>query len=185
MKKPPSGKTLRHQVRQVLETESFEQIEEMPPRKLVRPLVSFLGTPDPALKERAVRALGAAVSRLAEEDMESARVVLRTLVWNLTEECGTIGFGFPEAMGEILAHHEGLAREFAHMLVSYIREDGNYLEFEPLQEGVVWGLARLAESQPALLRELDAESYLRPLSESANRLVSERATRAMRLIEVE
>ena len=50
---------------------------------------------------------------------------------------------------------------------------------------MVWGLARPAESQPALLRELNAESYLRPLSESANRLVSERAIRAMRLIEVE
>jgi len=48
-------------------------------------------------------------------------------------------------MGEILAAHNGLAQEYAHILLSYAREEGNYLELEALQRGLLWGIGRLAE----------------------------------------
>jgi len=102
--------------------------------------------------------MGTVVANLADEDIESARVILRRLMWSLNDESGGIGWGAPEAVGEILACHEGLAREYANILTSYIKEDGNFLEHEPLQRGAMWGVARLAQVRPHLVQ--DAKRYL-------------------------
>ena len=80
--------------------------------------------------------------------MESARVVMRRLIWNLNDESGGIGWGSPEAMGEIMACHGQLADEFSKLLRSYIMPHGNFLEHEALQRGVLWGMARLAKTRP-------------------------------------
>ena len=61
--------------------------------------------------------MGALVFSLAEQDMESARVVMRRLMWNLNDESGGIGWGSPEAMGEIMARHSGLAEEYSKISV--------------------------------------------------------------------
>ena len=50
------------------------------------------------------------------------------------------------------------------ILQSYIREDGNFLEHEPLQRGVLWGLGRLAQERPELLR--DATPHIQPFLSS-------------------
>lgn len=97
--------------------------------------------------------MGRIVTCLADEDMESARVIVRRLMWNLNDESGGIGWGSPEAMGEILASHEGLAREYAPILISYAREDGNFQENEIMQRGVLWGIGRLASVFPTLTGE--------------------------------
>jgi len=58
--------------------------------------------------------------------MESARVIMRRLMWSLNDESGGIGWGAPEAMGEIMARHEQLTKEYSAILGSYIREDGKF-----------------------------------------------------------
>lgn len=124
-----------------------------PRQKVVNALFSFLYSGDEPLKWRAVTAMGTVVARLADEDLESARVIIRRLMWNLNDESGGIGWGSPEALGEILARHEGLAREYGSILVSYARQDGNFQEDERMQRGVLWGLGRLAQERPEWLRE--------------------------------
>jgi hypothetical protein len=114
------------------------------------------------VKWLAVAAMGQTVARLAEQDMEAARVVMRRFMWSLNDESGGIGWGVPEAMAEVLAVHSGLAEEYAHILVAFMREDGFYLEYEPLQRGLMWGLARLARVRPGLLRARSGALYLRP-----------------------
>ena len=104
--------------------------------------------------------MGFIVSTIASKDMESARIVMRRLMWSLNDESGGIGWGAPEAMGEIMACHEGLANEFVHILVSYIREDGNFIEYELLQRGVLWGIGRLAQVMPDILRQRNIEHML-------------------------
>ena len=91
------------------------------------------------------------VASLAECDLESARIIMRRLMWNLNDESGGIGWGSPEAMGEIMARSPRLAEEYSTILVSYIRPDGNFLEHEILQRGVLWGLGRLAYARPELV----------------------------------
>ena len=104
--------------------------------------------------------MGVVVSDMAKQDMESARVIMRRLIWNLNDESGGIGWGSPEAMGEIMARHEGLAEEYSCILISYIAENGNFLEHEALQRGAIWGFGRLANARSRLLNS--SAHYLIP-----------------------
>jgi hypothetical protein len=79
---------------------------------------------------------------------------MRRLMWSLNDESGGIGWGAPEAMGEVMARHQCLAEEYACILISYLDETGNYLELPALQEGVLWGVGRLAETRASLLTGL-------------------------------
>lgn len=137
---------------------SLEEICLIPVRRVVNPLFSFFYHTDELVKWRAITAMGVVVARLAHEDFESARIIMRRLMWNLNDESGGIGWGSPEAMGEIMARHDRLAKEYACILVSYINEAGNFLEHEMLQRGVLWGLGRLAHARSELVR--DAAAYL-------------------------
>lgn len=121
-------------------------------------LISALYSADERVRWHAVSALGCVVSRIAGQEMEAARIVMRRFLWSLNDESGGIGWGAPEAMAEIMVHHEPLAREYLHMLVSYMREDGpelfqdgNYIELPQLQQGLLWGIGRLC---PRYGREL-------------------------------
>lgn len=159
-----TGRQLKEEIRQLLLQPDIEsglaQIGNMPARKAINPLFSFLCSLDEVLKWRAVTAMGEVVDRLANADMESARVIMRRYMWHLNDESGGIGWGCPEAMGETMARNENLATEFGCILVSYIRPDGNYLEHEALQRGVLWGVGRLAHARPELLKE--SVAYLHP-----------------------
>jgi hypothetical protein len=161
--KAKSGRALKKKVLALLSSdhpeEGLKEISGLPPRQVINPLFSFLLHTSPSIRWAAVSAFGAVVSRLARVDMESARIIMRRLMWQLNDESGGIGWGCPEALGEIMACHEGLAREFARVLVSYIDEQGNFLEYEPLQQGALWGVMRLARSRPERVKE--AESHLK------------------------
>ena len=129
------------------------ELRRLPGRGFVNPLRSALCS-DERAKWPAVTVMGILTAELAERDLESARVVMRTLTWNLTEESGGIAWGVPESMAEVMACHETLASEYAPILVSYAREDGNFLEYEPLQRGVTWGLGRLAQVRHDLVGDV-------------------------------
>jgi len=143
---------------------SLDEICQLPARKAVNPLFSFFYSTNELIKWRAITAMGAVVSGLAEQDMESARVVMRRLIWNLNDESGGIGWGSPEAMGEIMSRHFRLAEEYSFLLVSYVNEQGNYIEHPALQRGVLWGLGRLAHSLPRLVKH--AAPFLPPYMRS-------------------
>lgn len=159
-----TGRQLKKKIQKLLLQTDFEsglmQIGDMPARKVVNPLFSFLCSLDELLKWRAVKAMGKVVDRLADADMESARVIMRRYMWQLNDESGGIGWGCPEAMGEIMARNKNLAEEFWCILISYIQPDGNFLEHEILQRGVLWGVGRLAHARPQLLK--DSVGYLHP-----------------------
>ena len=152
-----SGRNLKKKVYGLLEADDFKQGLEIlltfPARRVINPLFSFFCSLEPEIRWRAITVAGVLVANLAVEDMESARVVMRRMIWNLNDESGGIGWGMPEAMGESMAGHEGLAREYGSILISYIREDGNFLEYEPLQNGALWGIGRLAQKRPELVAE--------------------------------
>ena len=152
------GRRLKKEVLVLLMQEDFHQAKEtlcsLPGRRVINHLFSYLCSMDPQIRWRAIQAIGAVVPNIAREDMESARVIMRRMIWNLNDESGGIGWGMPEAMGEVMAQHEGLAREYVMILKSYIRTDGNFLEHEPLQRGVLWGLGRLAQERPELVKTI-------------------------------
>jgi hypothetical protein len=165
-----SGRGLKKRVSELLTLESLDRalglLNVQPATQTINALFAFLPSTDPKVRWAAVTAMGSMVSGLANRQMEQARVIMRRLMWQLNDESGGIGWGCPEAMGEIMASHEGLANEFARILVSYVRRDGNFLDYGPIQQGVIWGIGRLAEVRPQLLRE--AVPYLVPFLKAQN-----------------
>lgn len=148
---------------------SLAALQAMAAKDAVNALFSLICREAPLLRWRAVTCMGLSVARLAEEDMEAARIVMRRFLWSLNDESGGIGWGAPESMAEAMCHHAGLADEYVHMLISYMREDGealcqdgNYIEHPLLQRGLLWGVARLSECRPDLLRARAAAGDIPP-----------------------
>ena len=132
--------------------EAVVELCKLPGRQVVNPLISLLCSHEDQVRWKAVTALGAVVDSMAHSRMEDARVVIRRFMWMLNDESGGIGWGVPEAMGETMALNDALAGEYSSVLVSYADEEGNFLEYEALQRGLIWGIARLSQVRPDLTR---------------------------------
>ena len=159
------SRKLKRQIVERLAAETPDKVlsllETVPPRQAVTPLISALYSQEPHTRWNAITALGLVLAQMAGDDMEHARTVMRRFIWSLNDESGGIGWGAAETMAEAMVHHEGLYQEYARILLSYIREDGNYLEYPPLRRGALWGLGRLGYARPELLREINSRKYLR------------------------
>jgi hypothetical protein len=134
----------------------------IPAIQTINPLFSGICHADERVRWHAIAAMGPSLARLADQDMEGARVVMRRFMWSLNDESGGIGWGAPEAMAEAMVQHSRLAEEYCHILVAFMREDGFFLEHPPLQRGLMWAIARLAEHRRELLLEKEADTYLLP-----------------------
>jgi HEAT repeat protein len=186
-RKTLSGRAIKRKIYDLLKStdfdRAFQELSKLPAQQVINPLFASLHSTEQDAKWAAVKAMGAVVAKLADADMESARVIMRRLMWNLNDESGGIGWGSPEAMGEILANHEGLAKEYAHILISYTRENGNYLEHEVLQRGLLWGIGRLAQVRPHHLQ--NAVQHLMAYLESRDATVRGLAAWVMGLVGAE
>lgn len=153
---------VKRRVLAILQLEDVEEVKErissFHPSAVINPLFSALCSVSDTTRHNAIAAFGVIVPTLADHDMEAARVVMRRFLWTLNDESGGIGWGAPEAMAEIMACDERIAREYLHMLLSYMREDGeelfqdgNYLELPMLQRGLLWGVGRLCEAHREMM----------------------------------
>ena len=149
----------KEKIKKLLEEDDFDEnlqdIHKFPPLKVVNVLLSLLVTTNEELKNRVVLAFGEVVSKLAETDIESARIVMRRLMLSLNDESGGIGWNSPETMGEIMARSNKLADEYHKILISYTLGGGNELDFEGLQKSVIEGLKRLSQVHPELVKEVE------------------------------
>ena len=138
-----SQRGLKKQILTLLKEASVEtvlkELAQYPPDKLLNPLFSGICHAEEKTKWNSVTAMGETIARLADQDMEAARIVMRRFMWSLNDESGGIGWGVPEAMAECLVNHEDLAEEYTHILVSFMREDGFYLELPVHHQGLMWG----------------------------------------------
>jgi len=180
------GRGLKKKVLDLLQAEHFEQsldeLRRLPGRVVVNSLFSYLLNKDEMVRWKAITAMGVVVGNLAQQDMEGARTIMRRLMWSLNEESGGIGWGAPESMAEIMACHEGLAREYGKIFISYLDEQGNYIEYEALQRGLLWGLVRLATVRPAVV--WDAAPHILQYLRSPDSVVRGLAARAAGLLRV-
>ena len=147
---------LKTDVLTLLEESSTEELPEKLSKhqahRLINPLFIALCHPIEKVRWHAVVSFGWLVPVIAEKDLEAGRIVMRRFLWSLNDESGGIGWGCPEAMAEIMCHSSSLRKEYIHMLISYMREDGenlfedgNYLELPMLQRGLLWGIGRLCQ----------------------------------------
>jgi hypothetical protein len=179
---------LKKQVFSLLKQPDIDQvmadIERLPVKEVVNALFAAICQVDDLLRWHGISAMGVMVARLAEEDMEEGRIMMRRLLWSLNDESGGIGWGAPESMAEIMHHQERLAREYIHMLISYVRpdgseleQDGNFLELEILQRGLLWGLDRLCDRRLDLLAEKELAADIPPYLKSGDHVVRGLAAR--------
>ncbi len=160
-------------------------------KDVVNALFSGICRSNEVVRWHAISAMGLTVARLAREDIEQARIIMRRLLWSLNDESGGIGWGAPESLAEIMCHHPGLADEYVHMLLSYMREDGdeiwqdgNFLEHEMLQQGLMWAAGRLGKSRKSLVLEKGMANDIPPYLDSPDATVRGLAARAMGLVGV-
>ncbi len=150
--KKPRGRKTRKKVGLILRenkrSKALGLLSQIPDDQLVGHLFSHFYSQEELIKFRSTTAMGELCLRLAGDRMEKARVVLRRIMWNLNDESGGIGWGSPEAMGEILARIPDLALDFASILFSYLDNRGNFIEHEILQRGVLWGVGTYAKYSP-------------------------------------
>jgi hypothetical protein len=148
---------IKKRLHEILNSSNWEsllhEVYSYPLRQVINPLISFLCSTDKEIKQRAIITIGRVVRSIADKNMESARIIMRRLMWSLNDESGGIGWGAPEAMAEIMSLHEQMAVEYASILISYADPDGNYLEHVELQKEVLKGLARLAKVRPLLIKD--------------------------------
>lgn len=140
--------------------ERLAKMDDMPPKQLMNALLACLPQQDAegVLTHRAAVALGQAVARLVAAPPDSgasaheeARVFVRRLMWHMNEESGNIGWGIPEAFGEILAQNRRLAEEFHRILISYITDTGhedNFCDNAVLRRSCYAAVGRLLAAWP-------------------------------------
>ena len=157
-------KQLKKHIAQVLRSDTPDDIrnelQRFEARSLVNPLISLLCHTEDTIRWNAVFTLGWVIDIISETDLEGGRVIMRRFLWMLNDESGGIGWGVPEAMAETMYLNRAMAQEYLHMLVSYTKDDGpeqfqdgNFLELPMMQEGVLWGVCRVAEKYPSALLE--------------------------------
>ncbi|MFZ5646160.1 MAG: DVU0298 family protein [Bacillota bacterium] len=95
---------------------------------------------------RAIEAMGEVADRLADDDPEGVRIILRNLLWSINEESGGIGWSAPHCIGEIVHRRPDMFGEFASIVLYFTDE-------EMLKRGVLWAAARIAQSRPELVSE--------------------------------
>ena len=158
--RPPSGKSFTKKLDEILLASDWEErieyLDTSSATNLIAPLFTALCSKTSLIRWHGITGFGIVLKSLTQKDYEKARDVMRRCIWNLNDESGGIGWGAPEVMGEIMACSGELAREFYTFLFSYIHEENdgmdNFLEFTPLRRGVFWGISRLAQVYPELVR---------------------------------
>jgi len=135
------------------ETKAISYILDFPYSKSVNCLFSLIQETNKDIKTKAVKAMGIVVSKIAQENMESARIVMRRLMWSLNDESGGIGWGAPLAMGEIMLQSEKLAKEYYKILISYVDPNANFLEYEPLRKEAISAIKKLNLKWPHLIEK--------------------------------
>ncbi len=159
----PYGRKTKKQVCHILQTytrtQALERLAEIPDEQLTGHLFGHFYHVEELVKFRSVTAMGELVLRITGKSMEKARIIMRRLMWNLNDESGGIGWGSPEAMGEILANSQELAMEFKSILFSYLDTGGNHIEHDILQRGVLWGVGTYLKFAPHDLTQSNLDQF--------------------------
>lgn len=132
----------------LLEEKQYEQLAEaiINKKSNLRYLNRLLYDPEKLIRWRAIEAMGVMADRLAGEDPEAVRVILRKLLWTINDESGGIGWSAPECIGEIIYRRPDMFAEFASIVLARVDEP-------MLRRGVLWAAGRIALARPALVRE--------------------------------
>lgn len=142
------SRTVKDQVITLLQERKLSELAGLVALKrgTLRYLTRLLYETGGTLRWRAIEGMGAVADRLAGDDPEAVRLILRNLLWSINDESGGIGWSAPECIGEIIYRRPEMFKEFASIVLSFAGE-------EMLRRGVLWAAGRIAQADPELVRE--------------------------------
>ena len=126
-------------------TSAISRFRENAGRHLATTLLRALYGEELQTRWRAAEALGVVVAEMAQGDAESAREIMRRLLWSLNEDSGSMGWGAPEAIAEILRQSPYLREEFLAVFMGHL-ELPRWQRMHPwIRIGFFWGLWKLGK----------------------------------------
>lgn len=139
--------TIKERVYTLIYERKFDELSELVVRKkgLMRYLYRLLYHKEKIVSWRSIEGIGVVVDRLAVEEAEVARNIIRSLLWSINDESGGIGWHAPECIGEIIYHRPVMFEEFASIIISFVNE-------QMIRSGVIWAAGRIAQAAPDLVR---------------------------------
>lgn len=142
------SRTVKDQVITLLQERKLSELAGLVALKrgTLRYLTRLLYETGGTLRWRAIEGMGVVADRLAGDDPEAVRLILRNLLWSINDESGGIGWSAPECMGEIIYRRPEMFKEFASIVLSFADE-------EMLRRGVLWAAGRIAQADLELVRE--------------------------------
>ena len=85
-----SRQQFKRDIRKILSDENFtsklEILETFPEHIVVNLLFTSLCDPDAKVRANAVTAFGWLIPRIADRDMEAARIIMRRCLWSMNDE---------------------------------------------------------------------------------------------------
>ena len=132
----------------LLQEKRFDELAELVAKKrgLLQYMQRLLYNRGELICWRAIEGFGWVADKLAGEDPEFVRDMLRRQMWSANDESGGIGWSAPEVMAEIIYHRPRMFEEFASIVISFLDE-------LMLRQGVVWAACRMGEVRPELVLE--------------------------------
>ena len=147
----------------LLEKRDWKQLNDWAKenKNVLRLLMNRIYVNDGIIFWRAVEALGVVTHRIDQDEPTYALELVRRYFWMLNDESGGTAWNASEALGSLITHCSEKCGQFNWMY-------SGLLEDESLSDGVLWGLAQLAQKAPHLVDPL--EERIRPFLESENPL---------------
>jgi hypothetical protein len=169
-----SLREVKKQVGALVELNDFDSIDAFV-RRDKRALSALVALSYNRLSEnswRAVHIAGRVIGRIADVDHESARVQIRKIIWNMTDESGTIPWTAPELLGEAIRENPKHFEDIVPLLIGYSHSETEDNIFMP---GVLYAIWRIHELHPQYIGD-DARAVV--LEELGNKN-SERCANAV------
>ncbi|MGQ9921016.1 MAG: DVU0298 family protein [Desulfobacca sp.] len=108
---------------------------------IVTILLQLLFDPASQVHWRAIEAVG----RIAQSHPKAIEKIIPRLLWSLNEDSASFGWGAAALLGEIGRQNYRLVADIIEMLFQF-------LEDEFTREGMLWGLGRLGQSHPEIVK---------------------------------
>jgi hypothetical protein len=141
---PTSRSAKRDQIVQFLLDGNFPAVADLAANTggVVTILLSFTFDPASLLHWRATEAIG----HLAKIHPKRIKEIIPRLLWSLNEDSASFGWGAAAVLGEIGKNKYDLVEDIILMLFHFLEDDFT-------REGILWGLGRLGQTHPQVIRE--------------------------------
>jgi len=140
------SKELKKSLKDALVQNTFESLlkTDFSRRKMMSALIRLAYDKETLEGWRAIKAVGVVAREIVKSDPVFLRETCRKLLWSLTDESGGIGWAAPELLGEIVSADPSRYSDIVPLIA-----EAYFVEEDVFRSGVVYALARIAETAPA------------------------------------